>query len=325
MKNIGELNSEIILIISDGHSGSTLLDLILGTLPGVMSTGELIWLPWQIFRNGKICTSIPKQDICTCLKTFKECPIWGSIIRDLSAQKRINYFDYPLKFDIFYLREKKFRTKISSKYSLIRKIMTKAIISNDKWLINAILNNQKESIYNTVQLYKNIARTVNASFISDSSKDILRAYAIWREIPQNTKVILLYKDAKSFAASGKHWRTKSSIKKRLEKWIHHYEKKYVPILRKMSACEIMTIKYDMITRDPNSARKNLGNFLGLDCFNSDWKINTKEMHIVAGNPMRFKGSIDIKYDERWRYELNSEEKEIAEYYEKKMEKVIGTF
>jgi hypothetical protein len=40
--------SKIIFIISAGHSGSTLLDLLIGTLPSVVSTGELIWLPWQI-------------------------------------------------------------------------------------------------------------------------------------------------------------------------------------------------------------------------------------------------------------------------------------
>ena len=44
----------LIYIVSPGHSGSTLLDMLLGSLPGVFSLGECTYLPWQLYRNGKV-------------------------------------------------------------------------------------------------------------------------------------------------------------------------------------------------------------------------------------------------------------------------------
>jgi hypothetical protein len=314
---------KIIFIISDGHSGSTLLDLLLGTLPGIMSTGELIWLPWQTFRDGKMCTATPKQDICTCLRTFRECDVWGNVLQNLSKKIGYDVKYNPLSFDVSFFWEKKYSSyKKSLKYILIRRILKYAILLQQNWLINIINNSRKLQIDNTLILYDSIAQTTHLDYISDSSKDIFRAYAIWRRRPESVKIILLYKDAKSYASSGKHWKSKTPVKLRLKKWIHHYKNKYIPILKRMPGCEILTIKYDEIARNPDNARKSLANFLGIHCEKGSWQINTKNMHIVAGNPMRYGGKINIRYDDRWKTELNSKEIKMAENYEKRMQELI---
>jgi len=317
------IKPNIIFIISTGHSGSTLVDLLLGTLPGVFSTGELVWLPWQTYRDGKMCTASPKQDICTCLNTFRACQVWGSVLHDINNQSSIDILKDPLSYNIGFLRKQKFTSKKPYKYYILQKILTEAIIRNQNWIVNTILNTQKAVIHNNLLLYDSIAAKTKACFISDSSKDILRAYAIWKKRPEKVKIILLYKDAKSYAASGKHWGAQVPIKKRLKKWYRQYSKIYIPILRKMTGCEILPLMYDQVAQAPDKTRLELARFFGTDLnnLNTDWHIDTKNLHLVAGNPMRFMEKIEIKYDDRWRQDLNAQELKIAEYYENKMQKL----
>lgn len=81
---------------------------------------------------------------------------------------------------------------------------------------------------------------------------------------------------------------------------------------------------DDLAGEPDMVRNTLANFIGTDGTDGNSQINTKDMHIVAGNPMRFKGIIDIKYDDRWRLELNSEKLKLAEQYEQQMQNLIST-
>jgi hypothetical protein len=281
----------------------------------------LVWLPWQIYRDGKICTAEPKQDICTCLKTFRECSEWGKVWHGLSLKTDQDILRDPLSYNISFLREKKYTSKISLFKKVLRKIMKVSILNNLSFLTDSIIKKEKEAIDNTLTLYDTIAEKTGKKYIVDSSKDILRAYAIWKMRPELTKIILLHKDAKSYAASGKHWGKSIPVSQNLESWLHEYEKLFIPILKKMSINSTMSIKYNDMTKDPEKTRDRLASFIGVSSSGSV-NIDTSKMHIVAGNPMRFKGIINIKYDERWTTELNEEEKKIAEEYEFKMSSLM---
>ncbi len=67
------MGSKIIYIAGLGHSGSTILDMSLGTLPGVIGLGELKTLMDDHTRE-KHYTSI-----CSCGKKATECMIWKEV------------------------------------------------------------------------------------------------------------------------------------------------------------------------------------------------------------------------------------------------------
>ncbi|WP_020589290.1 hypothetical protein [Desulfobacter curvatus] len=318
---MSKYNSKIIFIISAGHSGSTLLDLMIGTLPNTISTGELVWLPWQVWRDGKMCNASPKQDICTCLKIFRECPVWSKILQCISDTTSQNVISHPLDFNLSFLSNKKYTEKTSFRLKVLRKIFEYSIINNQGLFLNSILKNQKGIIQNNLILYDSIVKTMKVSSVVDSSKDILRAYAIWKERPSDIKVILLYKDAKSYAASGKHWGADEPTEKHLKKWLNIYKNRFVPILKTMKT-EVLTVKYNNLVEQPTKTRQRLAQFIGSICTNGDWQINTRNMHLVAGNPMRFQGIVNIKYDDRWKRELTTDEQKLAEDYENQMERLI---
>ena len=73
----------LIYILSSGHSGSTLTDLILGSHTHIESVGELFQLP-KYFSNDP--TSATEQ-ICTCGLAVQHCSYWSHIINSIEPQK----------------------------------------------------------------------------------------------------------------------------------------------------------------------------------------------------------------------------------------------
>jgi hypothetical protein len=242
----------------------------------------------------------------------------------MAVKTGIDIVNDPLNLNISFLRNNIYTSGMTIKYRLLRKIFKEAIIYGQKWIVDLIITNQRESILNTLILYDNIGQVMQTPFVVDSSKDLLRAYAVWKQRPNDVKIILLYKDAKSYAASGKHWDQNGNLEVRLKEWVHSYKNNIIPVIEKMEGCNILTVKYDDMAQNPNSMRKRLGRFIGVFT-DVNWEINTQTMHIVAGNPMRFGGKIEIKYDDRWRSELSIKEQNLAEFYELEMKSMMDKF
>lgn len=104
LKEINDSMSKMISVISPGHSGSTLLDFVIGSIPGVFSTGEVTYLPWQIYRRTGGDPSVTKeealakQDVCSCLNTFRACDTWKTIIDRLSGAVGFDIYEDPFRF-----------------------------------------------------------------------------------------------------------------------------------------------------------------------------------------------------------------------------------
>ena len=60
----------VLFIAGLGRSGSTLVDRVLGSLPGVQSLGEVVHL-WQ--------RGLVDNETCGCHEPFRSCPFWGKV------------------------------------------------------------------------------------------------------------------------------------------------------------------------------------------------------------------------------------------------------
>ncbi|HQR26671.1 MAG TPA: sulfotransferase [Nocardioides sp.] len=56
-----------------GRSGSTLLERILGAVPGWVNVGELVDLPRSVY---------PHRELCGCGERFTDCPFWSRVGQD---------------------------------------------------------------------------------------------------------------------------------------------------------------------------------------------------------------------------------------------------
>lgn len=66
----------LVYILSDGRSGSTLLDLLLGSHPRVRGLGEMKQFHRYAGKGGKV-----KK--CTCGEELSHCPLWGRVLEGL--------------------------------------------------------------------------------------------------------------------------------------------------------------------------------------------------------------------------------------------------
>ena len=63
---------------------------------------------------------------------------------------------------------------------------------------------------------------------------------------------------------------------------------------------MIVIPYEELAKKLQEIRAKLARFLGLAEQGELIKIDTREHHLVAGNPMRYKGQISIRYDDSWK-------------------------
>jgi len=73
----------LIFIAGLEHSGSTLLDLILGGHPQIVGLGEL----YQLLRPGSPHLSRSGDIFCSCGATMDTCPFWGPTLEVLRAHQ----------------------------------------------------------------------------------------------------------------------------------------------------------------------------------------------------------------------------------------------
>ncbi|PSJ23337.1 hypothetical protein CVH10_00280 [Halomonas sp. ND22Bw] len=157
---------QIIYIAGSGRSGSTLLDMIIGTQPGAFSSGELC----------NLISAYLSSEYCACGSPLDRCCCWKSIIdawkieNDLS-QSEIEKF---ARLDRFYSHPKKVRAWLFGLLPVIGK--------QYKWYLELL-----ES------LYEKISSLTGSCVVTDSSKSPVRLLHLNKFVKCNLTVIHLIK------------------------------------------------------------------------------------------------------------------------------------
>lgn len=97
---------EVVYISGYVRSGSTILDIILGNIPGCFSTGELVFLTTNGLRDN---------EFCSCNRRVGDCVFWNAVAEDWAAKRELPLHVYN---EILYSH---FRNKKS--LSLFKKLL----------------------------------------------------------------------------------------------------------------------------------------------------------------------------------------------------------
>lgn len=296
--------TQLVYIASPGHSGSTLLDLIIGSLPGVFSTGECVFFPWQVYRDGTRCQL--GQDICSCGNKFSECEIWYEIIQQLSQKTAINILSHPLAYKtaIFNAPEHGTPPSISDRYFRAVCLRTLATPMSGLFIKLWQFLAQKE-IANNWRLFDTISEQCSVTHVVDSSKDIVRMRLLQSHRPADTRIIVLIRDIHGVAASA--LKRGHDPFKAAEAWLLYY-KRLFRIIHYIHQPPPFIVQYENLAKMPEATRKAIADFLGTSTPDGQLKINTRDYHLIAGNPMRYKGEIAIKSDDSWQTILTPAQK-----------------
>lgn len=295
----------MIYILGLGHSGSTLLDLVLGSHSKLESVGEI--------KNLE--EYIEDYKLCSCGKIISNCDYWDNVIENYDRLREQNGFtvkdpyffrDYDRKFSI----SEKINIFTSGYDSLYSQELIKEYGLKNYYLFHSILNYSEKQ------------------FIVDSSKNPYRLVMLKLSKLFDIKVIYLFRDGRANLESKKR---KAQNNNRGSARYPGAFKQTLRFVRKSNYIrevintlfddsQIYALKYKYFTQQ---SKKSLNSFF--DFFDLSQEIDiidgdsnnffAKQIkHNIGGNRLRFQKIDEIKYINKWKENLNRREKIIFKVF-----------
>lgn len=286
--------ADTVFIFSAGHSGSTLLDLMIGAHPRVASLGEITYLP-RFYANNRICS---------CNLTASECPFWGHMAEHILSEMGVDVRQSPYDLDLGPMHDKSGRLYQSS-WKLLKALFLARAISGAAFL-DPLLGKLYRSIDRNFALFDLVRREADVDIVVDSSKSYFKGLAMYSRASYRVKAILLSRDGRGVFRSG--IRRGLSRQTALNKWKLYYAHALPLIKKSIRAEDCLRIRYEELVSDPAGWVSRISDFLGLPPFHGDISSAARVQHMPVGNnPSRRRGLSDIKLDDAWRRELGAEE------------------
>lgn len=284
------MSREIIMVLSDVRSGSTLLDQLLGAHPSILSLGEVHWLAAYVREDRTLYDPVHPL-VCTCGRTVRDCSFWQQVSDSLgqpldSLQLQLKYFNWrgvdgngggisrrlrrlPRRFIESF--------PASFRCSYARRVFGAPGLARD-----------------CVALYDAIFDVSGRRFIVDSSKNPFRFRAIHDLQPARIRALLLARDYKAVVHS--KMKRGDSLEDAAVGW-----------RRKMTQIDTLTadiptrrklcVRYEDLCNDPERELTRICDFLGLDFSPAMLQRPTEDIHHIGGSPSKFdSGRVAISLD-----------------------------
>jgi len=271
-----------------GRSGTTLLDRMLGQLPGFFSAGEVEHL-WSRGLCG---------ERCGCGESFMRCGVWAEV-----GQRAFGGWD---TVDVARVRE--LQRSVDNTRSIPGLLLP-------LWPPHRRRLAEFRSFL--ARLYAAIGDVSNGHIIVDSSKHPAYALLLRRTPGIDLRIVHMVRDSHGVAYS---W-TKVVERPEIVGRVQHMPR-YAPVhsatwwtlynalfrlLAGLGTPSVL-VRYERLVQHPQRELKRILEFAGqpesrqaLDRLVSGSKVQMQPTHTVAGNPLRFRqGQIELRLDDDWR-------------------------
>jgi hypothetical protein len=277
----------VIYLAGWGRSGSTVLDAILGTLPGFVSVGELRSL-WDVDALGRWQ--------CSCGTPVLECSQWGTVLRDLFDE-----FGFESTADVRKLRDEETRTRHLPRLAV------------------HIRRSIPESKYRAVllDLYRTVLKVTGGRVIVDSSKHPADALLLSSSPEVQLTVVHVVRDPRASAYSWSRPDASGGSRELLptysplvsSSWWSAWNVAIEVLLRPRLGDRYIRVRYEDLMAAPRRQLESLVRMLGAEPealpFVDDTSISLRRHHLVQGNPRRHvSGTIALAPDERWKQSMS---------------------
>jgi hypothetical protein len=280
---------KVIFVGGSGRSGSTLVDRVIGQIPGYVSAGELrtVWL-----------AGLGENRLCGCGQPFLDCPFWRRV-GDEAFGGWSNVDPVEVEDALASL----------SYLDALRRLRSRSSAAGPPGgKLNRVLE----------RLYAGIAAAADGATIVDSSKGPRYALTLSSVEGIDLRAIHLVRDSRGVAYSWSKEVTRNDTPGRevqmprfgaavaSARWLTHNT--YMELLgRRVPSTRL---RYETFIENPRSELLRILGDLGetvapgaLD-FLSDDSVRLGPNHTVMGNPMRMAtGDIPLRTDAAWRREL----------------------
>lgn len=314
--NIRRSPTGLLFICSAGHSGSTLLDVLLGGHSRIESLGEITQLPKNLALNTDCCCGTP----------IRQCSFWQAVLRKLDQQLAIDTETDPYALNLGFIQA----SVVVDKNQQTRwRVMQRKIAFAARYLqlfygVPASLITDRllrPGINNKRILYDAVAEQANADWVVDSSKHYLEAVDLYKNDPGNTRVVLLFRDGRAVYYSGR--KRGFSRKVSLGAWKNTYQRA-LPLLGKhVSEDHLIKVRYEDLATDTTKVLQTICGKIGLEFEPRMLNFHKNTSHITNGNNMRFATSSEIKLDTAWQRQLRGDELEYFDNCARDLNEKLG--
>ena len=286
----------VILIGGYGRSGSTLLERMLGQIPGYFSAGELC----HVWERGLL-----EKQLCGCGAPLPECDLWREVLAG----------SFGSDWQGAGTRGARLQREVADSRDLHRLL----------WpgLGNSAFRSGLEEYRSLLEsLYLGLHRVSGGKLIIDSSKSPAHAIAVAGIRNIDLRVAHLVRDSRAVAYSWGRKRVRPEV---------YWKTMYMPRFSAFRCSAVWLIKNwaiarlgrdesvgyaliryeDLVTR-PRETLSTLLEDLGVESgskpmeFLDGHRVTLETNHTAAGNPMRFKtGGIDLRLDDAWLKEMSA--------------------
>jgi Sulfotransferase family len=290
-----EASVGIVFIGGYARTGSTLLDRILGGIPGFASFGEMRHVWDRSFRGNQLCG---------CGVPFHECPFWTEV-----AREAFGGFDRAHADAVS-------RTKRSvDAFWNIPRIATSA---------RGTAYGRRLEVYREAvgRLYRAMQRVSGARFLVDSTKDPQHAFVLKGITGFDVRFVHLIRDSRPVAYSWRrevrrpeiHWRElnmpRYSIVRSALAWdLANLAAETTPRM----GFPYVRVRYEDLVADARCEVERIVSALSLRPADLSHvqpdRVHLGQAHTTAGNPVRFQdGWVGLHADDEWRTRMGQTER-----------------
>lgn len=281
----------VVYIIGSDHTGSTVLDTILGNHPSIESVGELCRLSLSVWFNN---------EYCACGERVQECRYWSAVVK--IWQERVDwlhmeeYFRFQMSFE---------RTRSLQRLLRERK---------------APCGEFRQYAYATRCLFEAIQTVSGKSVIVDSSKNPMRAFALLLNPGLDLRFVHIVRDARGVAWSNRKARAKNERtgipKTKVPRPAFGTALRWnlVNLQSSWTMGQVATgssirIRYEDLVERPDDVLNEIGAVLKLDFGEIASAVKSAVPmpvgHTVSGNRVRMTGKISLRADLEWTEKLSA--------------------
>lgn len=281
---MGRSRLTIVYIAGTGRCGSTILDRILGTLPGVVSCNEVI----GVWNNGF------RENLgCACGANFRDCSFWSAVVKTAFPNGEPDA-----------ARIQELQWDVSRSRHLPRLLAEPSAESR----FGARLAEYRAALG---PLYRAIADVSECDIIVDSSKLPGEALVLAGLPDVDVRVIHVIRDARAVAYS---W-----LRKRHDPGLRRQQDRHGPLhtavywsMRNILAevlkrrLPYVRVRYEDLMRSPRTELHRLTSAVdvlsgGQAALTGERTVQLETVHAMLGNPQRFQtGPVELRPDVEWR-------------------------
>jgi hypothetical protein len=294
---------DTIYILSAGHSGSTLLNLILGSHSRATAVSELTNWPADIVQ----------QESCTCGVRAGACPFWRDVAERLRARLGVDVLSNPRSLELGYIDAPRGPYRGSTWYRamwMTRRIAMYVSLLSGIPLPRPARRRFDLTTENRLAVYDAVRAASGASVVIDASKEYLQGVSVYRARPDRTRLILLIRDGRAVFYS--HLKRGFGHAYSLRAWRNTYRNLLPLVRRNVHPEHMLVVRYEELVSDPTQTVRRICAFAGLEFEPAMLDTSSKQHHITSGNNMRFSSARGIRLDRKWQSELRERDREFFE-------------